>query len=75
MQILGFGPLDGDLFSMVVNYQRFDYQMLFADLTSETHTLSSGPVDDLSLIIYELGGAAGLRLDLSGNRERYDVPQ
>lgn len=70
---LGLGPLDGDLFSMVVNYHRFDYEMLFADLTSKTHTLSSGPVDDLALIIYELGAAAGLRLDLSGNLERYDA--
>ena len=69
---LGIGPLSADLFSMVVNFQRFDYGLSFAGQPSKTHVFSSGPVEDLSLIIYELGMDAGLRFDLSGNFERYN---
>ncbi|WP_262016339.1 non-ribosomal peptide synthetase [Micromonospora sp. Mcm103] len=55
----------------VVNVMAFDYQVTLAGLTTVTHNLTLGPVDDLSLCFYDRGDGSGWRLDVDANHDRY----
>ncbi|MFD8788833.1 amino acid adenylation domain-containing protein, partial [Kitasatospora sp. NPDC059599] len=62
---LGLVASSGQLFGPTVNIQSFDYNLTFGGHPSTTHNLSSGPVEDLNILIYDrqTGDGAGLVVD------------
>ncbi|WP_329346269.1 enterobactin synthase subunit F [Vibrio natriegens] len=58
-----------NLFGPLVNIMPFEYEHKFGELNSKAHNLSAGPVDDISLYCYELGGE--LHVDMDANPELY----
>jgi hypothetical protein len=68
---LGLQPSDPDLFGAVVNVMSFDYDLRFGECTSTTHNLSNGPVNDLSIILYNRQDGSPSRLDFDGNPAHY----
>ncbi|GLU48920.1 non-ribosomal peptide synthetase [Nocardiopsis ansamitocini] len=58
------------LYGPMVNIKAFDYALSFAGAGALTHTLSEGPVDDLSLSVYR-GTDGALRFELNANAARY----
>jgi thioesterase domain-containing protein len=65
--------LTGELFSIAVNVMKFDYALGFGATTSVSHNLSNGPVDDLSVSVFEQPGEDGLQIALNGNVGRYST--
>ncbi|CAM5354015.1 amino acid adenylation domain-containing protein [Streptomyces abikoensis] len=66
--LLGEGrPLTGPL----VNVMPFDYGLTFAGARSDAHNLAPGPVDDLTIGIYDRADGSGLRIDYDANPARY----
>ncbi|MGK5731545.1 amino acid adenylation domain-containing protein [Streptomyces sp. URMC 124] len=66
--LLGEGrPLTGPL----VNVMPFDYGLTFAGARSDAHNLAPGPVDDLTVGIYDRADGSGLRIDYDANPARY----
>ena len=67
------GQMTGDrpLFGPVFNVKMFDYQLDIDGTAATTHTLATGPVNDLeiALIPDEKGGLA---VEILANRQRYD---
>ncbi|QKW49146.1 non-ribosomal peptide synthetase [Streptomyces buecherae] len=55
----------------LVNVMPFDYGLTFAGARSDAHNLSTGPVDDLTVNIYDRADGAGLRIDYDGNPRLY----
>ncbi len=49
----------------------FDYGLDFAGARGITHNLSAGPVDDLSINVYDRTDGSGLRIDVDANPEVY----
>ncbi|MFP3488949.1 condensation domain-containing protein, partial [Staphylococcus sp. SIMBA_130] len=49
------------LFGPQINMMPFDYELNFAGSIGKTHKLHTGPVDDLSLNIYDQRDGKGLR--------------
>ncbi|MBB5916260.1 amino acid adenylation domain-containing protein [Nocardia transvalensis] len=60
-------------FGPVVNLMLYHNRIRFGDADASVHLVSTGPVEDLSINIYNGGGDAGLRLDFVGNPERYEA--
>ncbi|RXX44314.1 non-ribosomal peptide synthetase, partial [Enterobacter cloacae] len=62
---------DEALFGPVLNVKVFDYQLDIAGVEATTHTLATGPVNDLELALFpdELGG---LSIEILANKQRYD---
>ena len=71
---LGIDPTASDLFGTIVNIMPFARDAMFGETISQTHNLSNGPVRDLMIVFYE-ADAAGLRLDLDGNIDRYSAEE
>nr|WP_268254345.1 amino acid adenylation domain-containing protein [Streptomyces hiroshimensis] len=66
--LLGEGrPLTGPL----VNVMPFDYGLTFAGARAGAHNLAPGPVDDLTVGIYDRADGSGLRIDYDANPARY----
>ncbi|MBW7462027.1 hypothetical protein K0U00_49050, partial [Paenibacillus sepulcri] len=59
------------LFGPQINVMPFDYGLQFAGFRSTTHNLSAGPVDDLSINVYDRADGSGLRIDLDANPAVY----
>ncbi|MFH8570163.1 condensation domain-containing protein [Streptomyces sp. NPDC017993] len=55
----------------LVNVLPFDHGPDFAGAHSDAHNLSAGPVDDLTVHVYDRGDAAGLRIDHDANPALY----
>nr|WP_285439659.1 amino acid adenylation domain-containing protein [Streptomyces sp. ISL-11] len=55
----------------LVNVMPFDYGLTFAGARSDAHNLASGPVDDLTVNIYDRADGSGLRVDYDGNPALY----
>jgi nonribosomal peptide synthetase DhbF len=55
----------------VVNIMAFDYDLCFGGHSTTAFNLSNGPVDDLSVSVYERSDGRGLRLDLDANPALY----
>ncbi|MFH8585287.1 amino acid adenylation domain-containing protein [Streptomyces celluloflavus] len=55
----------------LVNVMPFDYALDFAGAPCTAHNLSAGPVDDLTVNIYDRGDGGGLRIDHDGNPALY----
>ncbi|MFJ6695101.1 amino acid adenylation domain-containing protein [Streptomyces sp. NPDC091272] len=56
----------------LVNVMPFDYQLTFAGARTEAHNLSAGPVDDLTVNVYDRTDGSGLRIDYDGNPALYE---
>lgn len=59
------------LFGPQINLMLFDYGLDFAGALGTTHNLSAGPVDDLSINVYDRTDGSGLRIDVDANPEVY----
>ncbi|TDU09258.1 non-ribosomal peptide synthetase DhbF [Bacillus subtilis] len=59
------------LFGPQINLMPFDYGLDFAGAWGTTHNLSAGPVDDLSINVYDRTDGSGLRIDVDANPEVY----
>lgn len=55
------------LFGPQINLMPFDYDLDFAGVRGTTHNLSAGPVDDLSINVYDRTDGSGLRIDVDAN--------
>ncbi|MHC5258203.1 amino acid adenylation domain-containing protein [Streptomyces sp. UC4497] len=55
----------------LVNVMPFDYGAEFAGAPARAHNLSAGPVDDLTVNIYDRADGRGLRIDHDGNPALY----
>ena len=51
----------------MVNIMAFDYDLSFGGYSATAFNLSNGPVDDLSISVYERSDDRGLRIDLDAN--------
>ena len=59
----------------LVNVMPFDYDVDFAGSPARARNLSAGPVDDLTLNIYDRADGRGLRIDHDGNPALYGEEQ
>lgn len=59
----------------LVNVMPFDYDVDFAGSPARARNLSAGPVDDLTLNIYDRSDGRGLRVDHDGNPALYGEEQ
>jgi len=71
----GLPKLEGELYAIAVNVMKFDFALKFGALVTARHNLSNGPVDDMSVSVFEQPGDGSLRIALNGNVNRYEVAQ
>ena len=62
---------DEPLFGPVLNVKVFDYQLDIDGIEAVTHTLATGPVNDLELALFP-DETGGLSLEILANKARYD---
>lgn len=62
---------DEPLFGPVLNIKVFDYQLDIDGVQAITHTLATGPVNDLELALFP-DETGGLSLEVLANKQRYD---
>lgn len=62
---------DEPLFGPVLNVKVFDYQLDINGVQAVTHTLATGPVNDLELALFP-DETGGLSLEILANKARYD---
>jgi acyl carrier protein len=67
--------INGELYSIAVNVMKFDFALKFGALDTTTHNLSNGPVDDMSISVFEQPGDSNLLIALNGNVNRYEEAQ
>lgn len=67
------GKAAGDeaLFGPVLNVKVFDYQLDIDGVEAITHTLATGPVNDLELALFP-DEQGGLSMEILANKQRYD---
>ncbi|GAA1797257.1 amino acid adenylation domain-containing protein [Actinomadura chokoriensis] len=63
------------LYGPVINIMAFDYRLDFAGLPARMHALTTGPVDDLSINIYDNFDGAGMRVDFEAHPDLYTEEQ
>ncbi|MBB6251387.1 condensation domain-containing protein, partial [Nitrospirillum iridis] len=59
------------LYGPSVNIMAFDYELRFAGHPTTTHNLENGPIEDLSLFVYQRSETAGLRFEFKANAALY----
>ncbi|MEG2397166.1 MAG: enterobactin non-ribosomal peptide synthetase EntF [Citrobacter sp.] len=59
------------LFGPVLNVKIFDYQLDIPGVQAQTHTLATGPVNDLELALFP-DENGGLSVEILANKQRYD---
>jgi amino acid adenylation domain-containing protein len=69
----GLPSLKGELYAIAVNVMKFEFPPKFGPLSTVTRNLSNGPVDDMSISVFEHPGDGGLQIALNGNVNRYEV--
>lgn len=62
---------DEPLFGPVLNVKVFDYQLDIPGVQAQTHTLATGPVNDLELALFP-DEEGGLGIELLASQQRYD---
>lgn len=62
---------DEPLFGPVLNVKVFDYVLDIDGIVAQTHTLATGPVNDLELALFP-DESGGLSLEVLANKARYD---
>ncbi len=60
------------LFGPQINILPFNYSVNFSGYEGTVHKLANGPVDDLSINIYDKNDGNGLRMDLEANPALYN---
>ncbi|EPM5595878.1 enterobactin non-ribosomal peptide synthetase EntF [Citrobacter braakii] len=60
------------LFGPVLNVKIFDYQLNIPGVQAQTHTLATGPVNDLQLALFP-DENGGLSIEILANKQRYDA--
>ena len=71
----GLPNLKSELYAVAVNVMKFDFALNFGTLVTVTHNLSNGPVDDMSISVFEQPRDGGLQIALNGNVNRYNATQ
>nr|BFE27880.1 hypothetical protein GCM10010200_001310 [Actinomadura rugatobispora] len=66
-QDLGLSGERGKLYGPAVNIMPFDYGLDFAGSRAVVHNVSAGPVEDVSINVYDRADGAGLRIAMDGN--------
>ncbi|MFD2172186.1 amino acid adenylation domain-containing protein [Tumebacillus lipolyticus] len=61
------------LFGPQINIMPFDYALNFAGQRGIMHNLSAGPVDDLSINVYDRSDGSGLHINMDANPAVYDA--
>ncbi|WP_189269964.1 condensation domain-containing protein, partial [Actinomadura citrea] len=59
----------------VINIMAFDYRLDFAGLPARMHAITTGPIDDLSINIYDNFDGAGMRVDFEAHPDLYTEGQ
>ncbi|WP_144883587.1 enterobactin non-ribosomal peptide synthetase EntF [Leclercia adecarboxylata] len=67
----GRAASDEVLFGPVFNVKVFDYQLDLAGVQAVTHTLATGPVNDLEMALFP-DEQGGLSIEILANKQRYD---
>ncbi|WP_061709486.1 enterobactin non-ribosomal peptide synthetase EntF [Pseudenterobacter timonensis] len=62
---------ESPLFGPVLNVKVFDYQLALEGVEATTHTLATGPVNDLELALFQ-DEEGGLSIEILANAQRYD---
>src|SRR5271155_895301 len=70
-QDLGYRTGDPDVYGTVVNTMSFDYRLRFGKGISRVHNLSNGPVNDLSIVVYDRLDGSSPRLVFDANPTHY----
>jgi len=67
----GRAASDEALFGPVFNVKVFDYQLDIESVQAVTHTLATGPVNDLEMALFP-DEQGGLSIEILANKQRYD---
>jgi len=67
----GRAASDEALFGPVFNVKVFDYQLDIEGVQAVTHTLATGPVNDLEMALFP-DEEGGLSIEILANKQRYD---
>ncbi|WP_313825505.1 enterobactin non-ribosomal peptide synthetase EntF [Leclercia sp.] len=67
----GRAASDEALFGPVFNVKVFDYQLDIEGVQAVTHTLATGPVNDLEIALFP-DEEGGLSIEILANKQRYD---
>src|SRR6476620_4872191 len=67
------GRADQRMFGPTINFMPFDYNLHFDGYPATAHNLSNGPVDDLSIVLYDRLDSRDLRIDFDGNPALYSA--
>ncbi|MEV5831745.1 amino acid adenylation domain-containing protein, partial [Spirillospora sp. NPDC052242] len=59
------------LYGPVINIMAFDYRIDFAGLPARMHAITTGPIDDLSINIYDNFDGTGMRIDFDAHPDLY----
>ncbi len=67
------GRIDSDrrVFGPTVNFMPFDYDLRFDGHPSIAHNLTNGPVEDLSIVVYDRLDSRGIRTHFNANPALY----
>ncbi|MEU6278223.1 amino acid adenylation domain-containing protein, partial [Streptomyces populi] len=69
LKLLGGAPL----YDLTVNVMSFDYRLGFGDCTATNHNLANGPIDTLSIDVYDRLDGTGLQMDVDVHRGARDL--
>ena len=72
---LGLLARDQKLFATSVNVMPFAYDLRFAGHRTTVHNLSNGPLEDLSIAVYDQSDSSGVRIDFDANPALYSIDE
>ncbi|MBZ5520985.1 MAG: amino acid adenylation domain-containing protein [Acidobacteriia bacterium] len=72
---IGLRPGDPGLHGLAVNVMSFDYELRFDGWLGRAWNLSNGPVDELSIAVYDRQDGSDLRIDFDANPQNYTPEQ
>ena len=61
------------MFGPTVNIMPFDYDLRFDGHPTTAHNLTNGPVEDMSIVLYDRSDSRELRIDFNGNPGIYSA--
>ncbi len=70
---LGRIGADQRVFGPTVNIMPFDYDLRFDGHPTTAHNLTNGPVEDMSIVLYDRSDSRELRIDFNGNPGIYSA--
>jgi len=72
---LGLLAHDQKLFGTSVNVMAFDHELIFAGHRTTTRNLSNGPVEGLSIVVYDRSNSDELGIDFDANPALYSADE